>query len=174
MYILHMHHHTTQLLEYYLLHKFFLILAIRRGLGLCGTIGRVRFGEKFWGGGKKSLSPKERGETMDVGVWMDPGTLESKLEQQDSTNPEAAWNLARWPKGFADDPEAQNRLFVACRNHWIGYFLISKEMLYLPEDKETPYVLLFDTRTWATIPKVPVKRFRGFTYNVPSDVEGWG
>lgn len=109
---------------------------------------------------------------MDIGVWMTATTLESKLEHQFEKNPEAAWNMARWPKGFTGDSTIQNRLFVASGGQWIGYFSISPDMLYLPEDKKTPYVLLFDTRTWTTIDGPKVKRFRGFTYKVPQLVDG--
>ncbi len=109
---------------------------------------------------------------MDIGIWMTPETLEAKLEERHSGNPEAAWNLTRWPRGFRSDPEAPDRLFVASAGHWIGYFHISPEMLYLPEEKKTPYVLLFDTSTWTTIPPIKAKRFRGFTYKVPREVRG--
>jgi hypothetical protein len=106
---------------------------------------------------------------MDIGIWMTAGTLESKLEQQETGKPEAAWNLSRWPQGFSEDPKQVNRLFVASNGQWVGYFHISPEMLYLPEEDKTPYVLLFDTRTWQDIPPIPVKRFRGFTYKVPRE-----
>ncbi len=102
---------------------------------------------------------------MDIGVWMPPAVLEAKLEQADTPKPEAAWNLARWPKGMTEG--AGNRLFVASAGRWIGYFAISPEALYLPEDKRTPYVLLFDTSSWTPIPPSKVKRFRGFIYDVP-------
>ena len=102
---------------------------------------------------------------MDLGVWMNGPTLEEKLEARDEKNPEQAWNLARWPAGFSDGP---HRLFVASGGFWRGYFLLSAEALYNPEDERTPYTLLFDTRTWTEIAPTPVKRFRGFTYSVPS------
>ncbi len=41
------------------------------------------------------------------------------------------------------------------------------DVLYSPNDDRAPFALLFDTRTWTTIEPVVVKRFRGFTYNVP-------
>ncbi len=102
---------------------------------------------------------------MDIGVWMSPGVLEAKLEQADTSKPEAAWNLARWPKGM--DEEGPNRLFIACRGQWIGYFLMSGEALYCPEDEKAPYVLLFDSRSWTEIEPQPRTRFQGFTYEVP-------
>jgi len=107
---------------------------------------------------------------MDLGIWMSPETLESKLELQEGANPEGAWNLSKWPRGFTDDPKVVNRLFVASAGYWIGYFVISPEMLYLPEDESTPYVLLFDTRTWTELPRISARRFRGFTYGVPREI----
>lgn len=104
---------------------------------------------------------------MDIGVWMSPGVLEAKLEQADTAKPEAAWNLARWPSGMQEGDA--HRLFVACGGQWIGYFKLSGEALYLPEDERTPYVILFDTRSWTEIRPEPVTRFRGFTYKVTSD-----
>lgn len=102
---------------------------------------------------------------MDIGVWMSPSVLESKLDQADTAKPEAAWNFSRWPRGF--DEHGPHRLFVASAGRWVGYFLISSEALYLPEDEKTPFVLLFDTASWTEIPPVEAKRFRGFTYDVP-------
>lgn len=122
---------------------------------------------------KSRVGRKERNQpAMDIGIWMNAQTLEDKLEQQDTPKPEAAWNLSRWPQGFTDDPRVENRLFIASEGYWVGYFVISTDMLYLPEDTKTPYVLLFDTRTWTPIPKIPVKRFRGFTYSMPEEISG--
>jgi len=120
----------------------------------------------------KELSGRTIGAAMDIGIWMNLGTLDDKLQQQDTGKPEAAWNLSRWPQGFTDDPDQENRLFVASDGWWQGYFMISPDMLYLPEDEKTPYVMLFDTRTWTRITKLPVKRFRGFTYKVPQMTDG--
>jgi hypothetical protein len=104
---------------------------------------------------------------VDLGVWMSSAVLEHKLEAQDERNPEQAWNLSRWPKGgFA--PGELHRLFVACDGYWRGYFALAGEALYNPEDERTPYTLLFDTRTWTEIPPLAVRRFRGFTYAVPT------
>ena len=102
---------------------------------------------------------------MDIGVWMDRTTLEEKLSQQSSRNPEASWNLRNWPRGFVEGGE--NRLFVACEGEWIGYFKIASDGLYNPRDASTPYTLLFDTRTWTPIQSCRAHRFRGFTYDVP-------
>jgi hypothetical protein len=103
---------------------------------------------------------------VDIGVRMTDGVLEHKLEAQEERNPEEAWNLARWPSGL--DADGQHRLFIAVGRMWRGYFALAKEALYNPEDKRTPYTLLFDTRTWTPIPPTPAPIFRGFTYNVPA------
>ena len=102
---------------------------------------------------------------MDIGVWMSRQTLAHKLEARHEKNPEQAWNLSRWPTQFSEPGE--NRLFVAVEGKWRGYFKLSKDALYNPNDT-TPYTLLFDTRTWTTISPVSVKRFRGFTYKTPT------
>lgn len=102
---------------------------------------------------------------MDIGVWMSRQTLAHKLEARHEKNPEQAWNLSKWPTQFSNPGE--NRLFVAVEGKWRGYFRLSKDALYNPNDT-TPYTLLFDTRSWTTIPPVYVKRFRGFTYKTPT------
>jgi hypothetical protein len=102
---------------------------------------------------------------VDIGVWMSADTLEEKLDARGEKNPEHAWNLARWPSGLSADGE--HRLFVAMNGAWRGYFKLAKDALYNPDDR-TPYTLLFDTRSWTPIPPTPVKRFRGFTYDVPT------
>jgi hypothetical protein len=99
---------------------------------------------------------------------MSGAVLEHKLDAQDEKNPEEAWNLARWPSHAFRLGET-NRLFVACDGAWRGYFVLSGEALYNPDDERTPFTILFDTRTWTEIRPVPAKRFRGFTYDVPRD-----
>jgi len=103
---------------------------------------------------------------MDIGIWMGKTTLAHKLEAQNEKNPEEAWNLSQWPKDMSEEEE--NRLFVASGGFWRGYFKLANEVLFNPRDKKVPYTLLFDTRTWTPIPKTPARRFRGFTYKVPS------
>jgi hypothetical protein len=101
---------------------------------------------------------------VDIGICMSRTTLREKLKLRDERNPEAAWNLRRWPQGFG---EGQNRLFVASDGMWCGYFKLAADALYNPDDEAVPYTILFDTHTWTLIPHTPVKRFRGFTYGVP-------
>lgn len=55
-------------------------------------------------------------------------------------------------------------LFFATDGYWRGYFLLSPEVLWNPEDDEKPYSLIFDTVTWTPIEPIPVKKFRGFRY----------
>ena len=93
---------------------------------------------------------------MDIGVWMRAEVLEHKLQAQNEKNTEQAWNLARWPTRLSE--EEDHRLFVAVNGFWRGFFKLSRDALYHPDD---------DTRTWTSIQHVPVKRFRGFTYKVP-------
>ncbi len=102
---------------------------------------------------------------MDIGVCMRAEVLEHKLQAQNETNPEQAWNLSRWPSRLTE--EGEHRFFVAVNGVWRGYFKLSRDALYHPDDTRTPFSLLFDTCTWTPIDPVPVKRFRGFTYNVP-------
>jgi len=102
---------------------------------------------------------------MNVGIWMSADVLEHKLEARHEKNPEQAWNLGRWPNRLSE--EGEHRLFVATRGAWRGYFTLSSDALYNPNDPQAPFTLLFDARTWTPIQKVPVKHLRGFTYNVP-------
>lgn len=102
---------------------------------------------------------------MDIGVWMSAKTLADKLEARYEPNTEQAWNLSRWPRRFSE--EGEHRLFVAVNGAWRGYFTLSDEALYSPNDASVPFTLLFDTCSWTPIEPVAVKRFRGFTYKVP-------
>lgn len=92
--------------------------------------------------------------------------LAHKLEAREESRPEQAWNLAQWPTGLSE--EGPHRLFVAVDGTWRGCFRLSADALFNPADPRAPYALLFDTRTWTPIPRQPAKRFRGFTYDVPS------
>jgi hypothetical protein len=74
-------------------------------------------------------------------------------------------DLSRWPTGFT--AEGEHRLFVAAGGAWRGYFILSPEALFSPNDPSVPFILLFDTCSWTPIDPVPAKRFRGFSYKVP-------
>ena len=102
---------------------------------------------------------------MDISVWMSVEVFEHKLQARYEQNTEQAWNLTRWPTGFTQ--ETGHRLFVAVSGSWRGYFTLSPEALFNPDDQSAPFTLLFDTQSWTPIPPVPAKRFRGFTNNVP-------
>ena len=92
--------------------------------------------------------------------------LAHKLEGRHDRNPEQSWSLSRWPSRFSEPGE--HRLFVASEGAWRGYFILAKDGLYNADDPAAPFTLLFDARTWKTIPSDPARRFRGFTYTVPA------
>lgn len=94
---------------------------------------------------------------------MRPEVLAHKLEAQRERNPEQAWNLTRWPRGFS--ARGRHRLFVATTGFWRGYFILAKDALCAKD--LGAFTLLFDARTWTPIPLSPRPSFRGFTYNVP-------
>lgn len=145
------------------------------GLEPCNQLSHVLFLHVRWrncaGTGKleRCKNPGNKwglaDRAMDIGVWMNPDTLEEKLEASEEKNPEQAWNMGRWPTALSEP--GPHRLFVASRGAWIGYFMLAGEALYNPDDTRTPFTILFDTRTWTQITPVPVQRFRGFTYKVP-------
>ena len=101
---------------------------------------------------------------MDIGVYMSRATLAEKLSLRRKPNPETAWNLRAWPRGFR--ARDINRLFVAADHRWRGYFTFT-HALFNPRDHAVPYAILFDTRTWTAVSPAPAQRFRGFTYKVP-------
>jgi hypothetical protein len=96
---------------------------------------------------------------------MSRATLNEKLSLRRQPNPETAWNLRNWPTGFTDGET--NRLFVAVELAWRGYFTFT-DALFNPRDHAVPYSILFNTKTWTPIRPIEARRFRGFTYNVPS------
>ncbi len=91
---------------------------------------------------------------------MSPEVLAHKLEAQAERNTLASWNTKSVPNGLGHSGEV-DRLFVATRGAWTGYFVLSKEALWTPEDAAAPFTLVFDTKTWTPIDPVPVSRFRG-------------
>lgn len=100
---------------------------------------------------------------MDLGVVMDPEVLEDKLEHaHDGKNPEATWNTKRLPRGLT--PGWTNRLYVASMGMWRGYFPLSGEVLWNPEDEGAPYALIIDTRGWTPEEPVPAPSFRSWRY----------
>lgn len=100
---------------------------------------------------------------MDLGVTMSADVLEDKLDcAHDGKNPETVWNTKRVPTRL--EPGWNNRLFVACGGFWRGYFPLSGEVLWSPEDERASCGLIIDTRGWTRIVPVPVERFRGWRY----------
>ena len=97
---------------------------------------------------------------MDIGVWMSPVVLAHKLEARAERNTLATWNTKSVPRGLGQSCE-EDRLFVATRGAWTGYFVLSSEVLWTPQDAAAPITLLFDTTTWTRIDPLPVSRFRG-------------
>jgi hypothetical protein len=102
---------------------------------------------------------------MDIGVYMSKAVLAHKLAARHESNPEQVWNLARWPSALSTP--GVHRLFIACDGTWRGYFTLASDAIFNPRDPRAPYGILFDTRSWTTIPPVPAHAFRGFTYDVP-------
>jgi len=104
---------------------------------------------------------------MDIGVVMSRDMFEDKLEcARDGKSPETTWSTRRLPKALT--PGWTNRLFVAVEGRWLGYFPLSGDVLWNPEDAGAPYALIFDTRRWTPIPPTPAPRFRSWTYMVPA------
>jgi hypothetical protein len=100
---------------------------------------------------------------VDLGVTMSPEVFEEKLEQaEDPRHKVATWNTRRLPTRLT--PGWTNRLFVASAGAWQGYFDLSGEVLWNPEDESAPYALIFNPRHWTPIAPVPVARFRGWRY----------
>jgi len=106
---------------------------------------------------------------MDIGVCMSAEVLEHKLEAQTEKNTEEAWNVRTVPKGLGQ-PGQVDHLFVACNRLWCGYFILSPEVLWSPNDTKAPLTILFDTKTWTPIKPVPVKFFRGIRKLHPKEV----
>ena len=108
---------------------------------------------------------------VDIGVYWSPAVLEHKLERRDARgDPEEIWNCVRLPKGLDVDPDG-NYLFVASARRWAGFFKLSPEVTYAPEDPRCPFGLLLRVKTWTTIDlEVPRSPFRGWTYDVPAEI----
>ena len=103
---------------------------------------------------------------VDIGIYASFVTLQHKQEQmEDGKGWEATWNMGRLPKNLGKG-KTPDRLFFACEGYWRGYFLLSKEVLYNPDDEKKPYSLIFDVTTWTPIDPIQVERFRGFRYLV--------
>ena len=100
---------------------------------------------------------------MDLGVTMSAEVLEYKLEEATERRRRVAtWNTRRLPKRLT--PGWTNRLFVACGGFWRGYFALSDDVCWNPEDEAAPYALIFNPGQWTAITPAPAPRFRGWRY----------
>jgi len=100
---------------------------------------------------------------VDMGVTMSPEVLEDKLEEaREGKHREATWNTKRPPTRLT--PGWTNRLYVACRGYWRGYFPLSGDVLWNPQDEVAPVAMLFDASRWTRIKPVEAPRFRGWRY----------
>jgi len=100
---------------------------------------------------------------VDLAVTMNPAVLEDKLEDaQDGRRVLAVWNTKRLPKKLT--PGWTNRLFVAAAGRWRGFFPLSGDLLWNPDDETAPYGLVFNARVFRRLPPVPVAGFRGWKY----------
>ncbi len=100
---------------------------------------------------------------MDLGIVMGREILQDKLEDgRVRRRAVATWNTRRLPKRLT--PGWTNRLFVACQGSWRGYFALSGDVYWNPEDETAPYALIFDPRRWTPIAAGPCPSFRGWRY----------
>jgi hypothetical protein len=98
---------------------------------------------------------------VDIGVLMGPEVWEHKLEEgQERGRPESIWNTSKLPKRLT--PGWTNRLFVACGGRWLGWFPLSGELLWNPDDEGAPYGLVFQAAKWTRITPAPAPQFRGW------------
>lgn len=99
----------------------------------------------------------------DLAVTISPEILEEKLEEgRDRKRRIATWNTRRLPKRLAE--RGPHRLFVASNGFWRGYFPLSDEVLWNPDDAEAAYAMIFDPSGWTEITPTPARRFRGWRY----------
>ena len=80
---------------------------------------------------------------VDIGIFTSTSVLAAKLEERCSDRKvEATWNMKRFPArmGKTKNPD---RLFFAYQGYWRGYFLLTPEVLFNPDDEDKPYSLIF-------------------------------
>jgi hypothetical protein len=100
---------------------------------------------------------------MDLAIVMRPEVLADKLEDgRVHGRAVATWNTRRLPTRLT--PGWTNRLFVAARGRWRGYFPLSGDVFWNPRDAAAAYALIFDPRRWTRIGAVPCPSFRGWRY----------
>ena len=102
---------------------------------------------------------------MNLGVWMSRAVWQHKREGVERSQ---VWNLRQLPAGLTGR-KATARLYVAIRGCWRGYFQFHA-FLFNPSDSDCPFALVFDPRSWTSIPPTqapPQDRRSGYTLDVP-------
>jgi hypothetical protein len=103
---------------------------------------------------------------VDLGISMSGTILGEKLEEAEERGHQiGTWNTRRLPTRLT--PGWTNRLFVASGGMWIGYFPLSGDVMWNPEDEQAPYAIIFDPRRWKEIEPQAAPRFRGWRYLDP-------
>jgi hypothetical protein len=99
-----------------------------------------------------------RRDFVNIGVTMPREVLEDKIEEaQERLRLFATWNTRRPPTRLT--PGWTNRLYVACDGRWVGYFPLSGDVMWNPEDESAPIALIFDASQWRRIKPVTSPRF---------------
>ncbi|MBI2215906.1 MAG: hypothetical protein HYU51_01290 [Candidatus Rokubacteria bacterium] len=82
---------------------------------------------------------------MDLGIVMRGEVLQDKRADGRAGRAVATWNTRRVPTRLTAG--WTNRLFVASAGAWRGYFPLSGDVLWNPQDDAAPYALIFAPRT---------------------------
>lgn len=108
---------------------------------------------------------------MNIGVYWSAAVLEHKLERRHQQGTvEEVWNCAHLPKGLGLDTGG-DRLVVASRGRWTGFFRLVPEVLFNPKDPGANYTLIFDAKSWTPFAlSIARGHFRGWTYKVPAEL----
>jgi len=86
-------------------------------------------------------------------------------DREDSHGIPAGRDTGDFPQTLAGvDFEYSRGDLDMCRGRWVGWFPLSGELLWNPEDEGAPYGLVFQAAKWTRIPPVSVPRFRGWRY----------
>jgi hypothetical protein len=99
---------------------------------------------------------------MDLGIVMRGEVLQDKRAAGRADRAVVTWNTRRVPTRLTAG--STNRLYVACTGWWRGYFPLSGDVLWNPQDDTAPIALIFDPRRWTPIAAVSAPRFRGWRY----------
>ena len=107
----------------------------------------------------------EKGQAVDLGVWMSSDVWQHKSQTDVRRQ---AWNLRQLPEDFLRR-SCRCRLHVAIRGQWRGYFVLAG-FCWNPVDRRCPFTLTFDPRSWTPMAagRAPAQnRHRGYTLDVP-------